>query len=97
MKTKADILANLPESGSRVLVVDDEPMARTLLRLMFVRAGYIVYEAEDAFDGLEQAVDILPDCVVVDRSMPGMDGDSFATWLREDPRTSHIPILMLGR
>lgn len=35
-----------------VLVVDDEPMARTLLRLMLVRAGYEVFEAEDGYDAL---------------------------------------------
>jgi len=41
-------------SHQSVLIVDDEPMARTLLRLMLVRAGFHVTEAEDGFDALDK-------------------------------------------
>lgn len=79
-----------------VLVVDDEPMARTLLRLMLVRAGFDVLEAEDGFDALDKLKDGSPDVMILDVMMPGIDGFSVCETVRAAPSTSELPIIMLS-
>lgn len=79
-----------------VLVVDDEPMARTLLRLMLVRAGFNVSEAEDGFDALDKVRKTRPDIILLDVMMPGMDGFSVCERLRNDTETASLPIIMLS-
>ncbi len=79
-----------------VLVVDDEPMARTLLRLMLVRAGFNVTEAEDGFDALDKVRKNRPDIILLDVMMPGMDGFAVCERLRNDMDTAALPIIMLS-
>lgn len=79
-----------------VLIVDDEPMARTLLRLMLVRAGFTVTEAQDGFDALEKVRINKPDIVLLDVMMPGMDGFTVCETLRNDAETADLPIIMLS-
>lgn len=79
-----------------VLIVDDEPMARTLLRLMLVRVGFNVSEAEDGYDALEQVQQNLPDVILLDVMMPGMDGFSVCEELRQRKETATLPIIMLS-
>ncbi len=79
-----------------VLVVDDEPMARDLLRLMLERAGFNVAEARDGFDALEKVKQNPPDVVILDVMMPGMDGITVCSTLSNDEATAHVPIIMLS-
>ncbi|MBK8984522.1 MAG: response regulator [Chloroflexi bacterium] len=79
-----------------VLIVDDEPMARTLLRLMLVRAGFNVAEAEDGYDALNKVKQSQPDIVLLDVMMPGMDGFAVCEKLRRGKETSTLPIIMLS-
>ena len=79
-----------------VLVVDDEPMARTLLRLMLVRAGFNVSEAENGRDALEKVRLNLPDIMILDVMMPGMDGFEVCQTLRDNELTASLPVIMLS-
>ena len=79
-----------------VLIVDDEPMARTLLRLMLVRAGFNVSEAEDGYDALEKVQASQPDIILLDVMMPGMDGFTVCEELRQRKETSGLPVIMLS-
>ncbi len=79
-----------------VLIVDDEPMARTLLRLMLVRAGFNVSEAEDGYDALEKVQQSQPDIILLDVMMPGMDGFTVCEKLRQRQETATLPIIMLS-
>lgn len=79
-----------------VLVVDDEPMARTLLRLMLVRAGFEVFEAENGFDALSKVQENPPDLMILDVMMPGMDGFTVCETLRGEMNTAQLPIIMLS-
>ena len=79
-----------------VLVVDDEPMARTLLRLMLVRAGFEVVEAEDGYDALDKLKEDEPDVMILDVMMPGIDGFHVCETVRAAPNTSNLPIIMLS-
>jgi DNA-binding response OmpR family regulator len=79
-----------------VLIVDDEPMARTLLRLMLVRAGFDVAEAENGFDALEKVEGKTPDLILLDVMMPGMDGFTVCQKVRARHDTAELPIIMLS-
>lgn len=78
---------------STILVVDDEPDLRFLLRRIFERAGHEVAEAGHGAEALECAHRSLPDLVVTDMMMPVMNGAELIRHLRADPVTASIPIL----
>lgn len=71
-------------------------MARTLLRLMLVRAGFDVIEAVDGFDALEKLKEERPDLIILDVMMPGMDGFAVCSSIRSEPDMSEVPIIMLS-
>jgi len=79
-----------------ILVVDDEPLARTMMRLILVRAGYEVVEAKDGSEALAIIEKELPALVILDIMMPGMDGYEVCETLKDNKRTVHIPIVMLS-
>ena len=80
----------------RVLIVDDEPMTRNLLRLMLERAGFEISEAEDGLKALMILAEELPDVLLLDVMMPNLDGLTVCTKLREQPETSLLPIILLS-
>ena len=77
----------------RILVVDDEPDQRFLLRRIFERAGHQVAEACDGAAALRAVRDSPPDLVVTDIMMPVMDGAELIRRLRGEPATTGIPVL----
>lgn len=79
-----------------VLIVDDEPMARTLLRLMLVRAGFNVSEAANGYDALDKVKMSCPDVVLLDVMMPGMDGFAVCESIRKQEDMVDLPIIMLS-
>ncbi len=79
-----------------VLVVDDEPTARTMLRLILVRAGFEVREAKDGYEALKEVERIMPDLMLLDIMMPGMDGFDVCKALRNDEKTAGLPVIMLS-
>lgn len=79
-----------------VLIVDDEPMTRDLLRLMLGTVGFRVWEAEDGLDALEKVKIQPPDVLLLDVMMPRMDGFTLCKKLRQDESTAHLPIIILS-
>ncbi len=79
----------------RVLVIDDEAPIRLLCRVNLEAEGMDVLEAPDGPAGLEQARSEVPDVVLLDVMMPGLDGWRVAEELLDDPRTDSIPIVFL--
>jgi DNA-binding response OmpR family regulator len=78
--------------AARVLVVDDEPDIRTLLRNLLERAGYTVEEAADGRAGLRSFFASSPDLVILDVTMPELDGWTTLERIRD---LSDVPVLML--
>jgi CheY-like chemotaxis protein len=78
-----------------ILVVDDEPSIRALLRMFFERQGYIVTTAVDGREALEFARQVLPDCVLMDIQMPRMTGIEAVEELRADSRFDGLPVMAL--
>lgn len=77
-----------------ILVIDDEPGLRALLKEILVRQGYQVYEAKDGIAGLEQFYCVQPDLVLVDVSMPGRDGFAVLKEIRR--HDSVVGVLMVS-
>ncbi|MEV7627730.1 response regulator [Actinoplanes sp. NPDC089786] len=77
----------------KILVVDDEPDLRYLLRRVFERAGYEVADCGNGATALETARRSPPDLVVTDMMMPVMGGAELIRKLRADAVTAQIPIL----
>ena len=82
--------------GQSILIVDDEPTARTLLRLILVRAGFKVVEARDGYEALTRLEEATVDLVLLDVMMPGIDGIEVCEKIRADEKTAVIPILLLS-
>lgn len=79
----------------RVLIVDDLPSNRMLLRARLTAAFYDVIEAEDGRQGLARARADHPDLILLDVVMPGLDGFATCEALKADPETHHIPVVMI--
>ena len=79
----------------KVLVIDDSAVVRKLVSARLEADGHEVAEAQDGLAGLEAAFAESPDLVVLDRSMPRMDGFEVCTRLRENAETAGVAILML--
>jgi len=85
----------MDNSVPRVLLVDDDRTSRTMLQLILHKAGYAVVEAEDGHAGLGLYQRTIPDLVLLDAKMPGMDGFECCRKIRQLPGGKHTPILMV--
>ena len=79
----------------KVLCVDDDHGQRLLLTFFLERQGLDVRAAADGEEGVAIAREWMPDLILMDLMMPGMDGFQATEILRADPHTAHIPILAL--
>lgn len=90
-------LENLDEKATTVLLVDDnEDDALLIRRLLEARKTYRVYHARDGWEGLALARQKIPDLIVSDLMMPGIDGFGLVEELKLDPRTKDIPIVVVS-
>jgi DNA-binding response OmpR family regulator len=80
---------------SRVLIVDDSETIVTFLRMILESENYEVDTAADGAEGLAKAHRSLPDLIITDSIMPGMDGFALLHALRADPATEAVPVIML--
>ena len=90
-------LENLDEKTTTVLLIDDNPDDALLIRrLLEARKTYRVYDAKDGWEGLALARQKLPDLIVTDLMMPGIDGFGLVEELKLDPRTRGIPVVVVS-
>jgi twitching motility two-component system response regulator PilH len=78
-----------------LLVIDDDPVERTILERVLVGAGYRVMTAADGQEGLAAATPGRPDLVLLDVIMPRLNGYQTCRALKRDPALARCPILML--
>jgi PAS domain S-box-containing protein len=78
-----------------ILVIDDEPADLDLLKTILTEQGYAVCTANDGESGLQLVKCRLPDLVLVDVSMPGMNGYQVCASLKNDPATQNIPLMLI--
>ena len=78
-----------------ILVVDDDPAIREMIRLTLAHAGYVVQEAGNALDARQAIAGHTPDLVLLDWMLPGQSGFEFARALQRDSVHRKIPVIML--
>ncbi|WP_237476864.1 response regulator [Lichenibacterium dinghuense] len=90
------VLDRLREAEGEVLVVDDDPGVRERLRTVLERAGYSVGEAGDGAEALGRVAHGPPRAILLDLTMPVMDGFAFLHALRERPGCADIPVIVFS-
>lgn len=81
---------------ARILIVDDSPTDTRVFSTMLERNGHSVMTAGTAEDGIEVARRELPDLIMMDVIMPGMNGFQATRALSRDPVTQHIPVIIVS-
>lgn len=79
----------------RVLVVEDSPVNLELVVTILQQAGHTPVPASNAAEALELARAQVPDAILMDIQLPGMDGLAATRLLKADPQTRHVPIIAL--
>jgi CheY-like chemotaxis protein len=79
---------------NKILIVDDNSDLRKLLMLGLKESSYDVFEAATGFEALKQARATSPDLILMDLGMPVVNGDEAMVWLKADPLTRHIPVIV---
>ncbi len=77
-----------------ILVVDDSPTERFFTVEVLSKAGYNVSTAENGEEGITKAKALLPDLIIMDVVMPGLNGYQATRTLHRDDQTKHIPIIV---
>jgi two-component system cell cycle response regulator DivK len=80
---------------AKILLVDDQPDNLEIYRAMLEHCGYAVHLASNGAEGVRMAMEHLPDLIVMDISMPAMDGFEATLILKSNPRTRRICIVGL--
>jgi two-component system cell cycle response regulator DivK len=83
------------ETSPLILVVDDYQDAREMYAEYLQFSGFRVAEARNGNEAIEQAFSLRPDLILMDLSLPGMDGWEATRQLKSDERTRHIPVVAL--
>jgi two-component system, cell cycle response regulator DivK len=88
-------LATTEMSDWVVLIVDDEPDNLAVAKKVLAYSGAEVHTAANGLDGLAQLASLQPTFILLDLSMPEMDGWEMFKQVRSDPQTEHIPVIAL--
>ena len=83
------------QNGPLILVVDDYQDAREMYAEYLQFSGFRVAEARNGNEAVDQAFALKPDLILMDLSLPGMDGWEATRVLKADERTKHIPVVAL--
>jgi twitching motility two-component system response regulator PilH len=92
---RSDDRIKLPDDAT-ILIVDDSPTAIAVLKKTLAPTGYNIISAENAEDGIEMAKTHLPDMILMDVIMPGLNGFQATRVLRKESTTTHIPIIIIS-
>jgi two-component system, cell cycle response regulator DivK len=81
--------------GMKILIVDDSKFQRRALQNILEKAGYDSLQAQDGKEAVTLAREGLPDLILLDMMLPGLDGRAVLAALKNNPATSHIPVIIL--
>lgn len=81
---------------SKIMVIDDDPAGQRLIKLMLSAEGHEVTAASNGIQGLQTATEMVPDLIILDVMLPGLDGFEVCRRLRAGAKTARIPVIMLS-
>jgi two-component system cell cycle response regulator DivK len=81
--------------GKKVLYVEDDPINKYLVKKVLTAKGYEFFEASNGNDGIEKAVQVKPDLILMDMQMPGLDGYEATKIIKTKPGLENTPIVAL--
>lgn len=81
--------------ASKVLVVEDNDMNMQLVEFLLEEEGYEILKASSGEEALQSIAQTVPDLILMDIHLPGMDGLTVVREMKNDPRTKRVPILAL--
>jgi diguanylate cyclase (GGDEF)-like protein len=84
-----------PAVDRRLLIVEDSPTMRRVMRRFLAEAGYEIFEAGDGEEALRVAARERPDVILLDRQIPRLDGYGVLASLREDPELGEVPVVLV--
>jgi twitching motility two-component system response regulator PilG len=84
------------KSRRTIMVVDDSPTIRKILGLTLEGAGYAVVAEPDGERAMQRLAELVPDLILLDITMPKLDGYEVCKRIKKDPRTAHVPVVMLS-
>jgi two-component system alkaline phosphatase synthesis response regulator PhoP len=90
-----DKIKNFSDTREKILIVDDEMSTLMPLKRSLESENYAVVEAYDGHEAIKKANEEMPDLIILDLMLPGMDGIEVCQHLKEDTQTEKIPIIML--
>ena len=79
----------------KILVIEDSGFLRIAIERILTKAGHAVTGAADGREGLQEARTSLPELILLDMMLPGLDGTSVLKALKEDASTKHVPVIVL--
>ncbi|HEU4455878.1 MAG TPA: response regulator [Longimicrobium sp.] len=85
----------LEATAKTVLIVEDQLEMRAINAMYLHHHGYRVLAADNGIDGIQAAREAAPDLILMDISIPGIDGIRATEQLKRDPATGHIPVVII--
>lgn len=79
-----------------ILYVEDNDDIRSAYAIFLRRSGFRVAEASDGLEGVERAIELRPDLVLMDLQLPKLDGYEATRRIKQHPRTCHVPVIAIS-
>ena len=86
----------MTQMGKNILIVDDDSSIQELLRIILTKNGYTVHQATDGEEAIHRYMEVNPDLVISDISMPKGDGFNVAIIIRSKEKEKKVPILLIS-
>ncbi len=82
--------------ASKILIVEDDKFLRELISRKLVKEGYDIAEAIDGEEGIKKSEEFMPELILLDLILPGIDGFGTLEKVKENPKTMNIPVVILS-
>jgi CheY-like chemotaxis protein len=79
----------------KVLIIDDDEAVRSLIEMILAKIGYQVFTAQNGKEGVALASEVIPDLVLMDITMPDMDGYEATKQMKVNPSLREVPVIFL--
>jgi len=82
--------------ASKILIVEDDKFLRELISRKLVKEGYDIAEAVDGEEGVKKSEEFMPDLILLDLILPGIDGFGMLEKIKDNSKTMNIPVVILS-